>query len=1189
MTSTRNQAAVAAAVTFANIAVAVTVNILTSGWSWLVFAVLAALSAAWVTLEVWRAVPRRTRGYYLGAPALPGSGDTYVPRPELTGRIVRSLLAGRSAKVGITTALSGAGGFGKTTLAKEVCALPAITTVFGTPLWGTVGQEVHGAALADLINDLIAQVEGQRPGITSPEQAGIRLGAALKARGRSLLVVDDVWTAEQLRPFLSAGQGCTLLVTTRIPDLLPTDVEPVRVDQMSRQQAKDLIRGGLATLPEALGEQLLDITGRWPLALSLANAALRRAGRDGAGVGEAAERLLRRLRELGPAALDVADAARRDRAVAATLESSLGLLREHRDRAVELAIFPEDTEIPVDQVVLLWQTTAGLTLDESDRLCHEMAELSLIIWRGDRPGFRLHDVIRAYLRHECGGGRLEMLNRILLDAVAATLATADGQPVEWWKLPSSADYLWRALGYHLAGADRTSELSEVITHPQWVITKLRRFGPVAVAEDLATVDTPIAKELSRFLDQLGHLLTPTTPDHAVVNALALRLPRSPALEELRETAVAELEGRPRLIADLDLPDLPDPALNRVLAGHEGWIRRCAFTSKGHLVSAADDGIRVWNAETGSLIRLHKTSSGNEFAPSADGRSLAVPAEGNTIEIRDAATWEVRSVITGLRESTATCCFPADDRLIVTTDERTMRVWDTRSGRQLRSHKMPSDIEACVPLHDGSVVTLESQVLRIWDVGSGRFQALPRMAFSPVTVVVSPDRRWLAAPGADGLAVFDLTESNRPALSLHRHEDLTAAAFSPDSRTLATGSSTGLVVFWDTTDWRPAGRISAHGSDVENLAFNPTGSVLATAGDDSTVRLWNTSQASSETARASATPGWARSCAAAADGSWLAVARSDSVTLHDPASKAEIENLTYPGRTYKIACAGSNSLVMEQNSSVLICGPENWQASRTLCHPTSSMIQAMSAGGRLVSMTDDEDRVLVWDTGNWEGPLFATADESGVHRVEPPTDASDSLADKIRQRLKRGGKRKGDVQAQLGPEGEWLAIGIGTTVHIVEPKAWSVVKTISMGGEIAELIPVPGGQWLAVGIGSTLRYLKTATWTIADEVDGYGPGPDTTESAWSPDGSLLATLSRDRVVRISDTLGSLCLTELRLDGELNGCAWLTGNRLAVLGGHGIFWFTFASGTEPTGPDPAASARLAADPANRRRLVHHRGND
>jgi hypothetical protein len=96
LTSRRKQIVTAGAVTTMNISVAIVVNLLTSNWSWLVFGVLAVLSGAWVGLQARRASPRRSGGEPFGAPALSGDHGQWVPRPELSGPIVRSLLTGRT-------------------------------------------------------------------------------------------------------------------------------------------------------------------------------------------------------------------------------------------------------------------------------------------------------------------------------------------------------------------------------------------------------------------------------------------------------------------------------------------------------------------------------------------------------------------------------------------------------------------------------------------------------------------------------------------------------------------------------------------------------------------------------------------------------------------------------------------------------------------------------------------------------------------------------------------------------------------------------------------------------------------------------------------------------------------------------------------------------------------------------------
>ncbi|WP_236791607.1 NB-ARC domain-containing protein [Amycolatopsis sp. GM8] len=1173
MRSVRKQV-VPAAATAVSIAVAIVVNLLTSGWSWLFFVLLAVLSGLWIALEAWRAAPSRTIAEPLGAPAPPGGTGTFVARPELTGPIVRALLAGKRRKFGITTGLAGAGGFGKTTLAAEVCARPDVKAAFDRIDWVTVGQEVRGAALADAINDISERIGGQRPGLTSPEQAGIRLGELLKAKGRSLLVVDDVWTAEQLRPFLTAAGGCTLLITTRVPDLLPGDAETVKVDQMSRPQAGELLTEGVPGLPDAVGGRLLDITGRWPLALGLANGALRRAVRDGADVGETAEQLFRRLRDLGPSALDVTDSARRDRAVAATLESSLGVLGDQRGRVVELAIFPEDAEIPVELAALLWQRTAGLPPEKGELLCQELVDLSLLTWSGGRLRVRLHDVIRSYLWHECGPEHLGRLHNALLDAVAATLP----EPAGWWTLPRSAEYLWRRLAYHLEGAGRAAELAVLVTAPHWVIGKLRRFGPVAVAEDLAFARTDAAKELSRFIDQQGHLLIPGEPEHAVVNALALRLPQTGALEELRRVAEAEVAGRPRLVPRRAMPDLPDPALNRVLSGHDGWVDRCAFAPDGSfLVSVARDGIRVWHPETGQLVRLIETGVyTTDFALSPDGQFLVCEGPDNQIQLWDTGKWQFRALLPH-ENYVEGYCFSADGHTLVGLG-KTIVVWDVEAAKVLRSFKATEFAKTSEEFGDdnslvgGKAIGFFADRWKTWD-----FLPEARTGLDPATsslfgVAVDRNGKWAARLESAGLSVYDLTEPTRPPRMLHQPTDLSTAVFSPDGSILATGGRDGVIILWNVPGWRPRAQIGAHLSEINALSFSPDGSVLASASDDGTVRLWNPVRADEYNVRHLAVNDTANACVAAQDGSWLAVDNGDSITIHDPASGIR-EKLDYTGRFYELAPVGSSYLAVEQYSEILICESANWQASRTLRHPHDSMLGDLSTGGTFVCATDRENRILVWDLDTWAPPLFLEAGESGVKVREKPARPRKSLyrwlarrvplrptgwrdrlvARLLRPVVRRAARRSADVTMVVAPDGAWLMVIVDETAHVVAPKTGDPIATLRLGTNQVKVLP--DGSRFAVGIGDTIEYWNTGSWTRETEFEA----PEivsATDGAWSPDGSLLATVSDDdRTLRIHDSGDGTCLTELRFDGELTECRWLTDERLVAVGGRGVYWFSY----------------------------------
>jgi hypothetical protein len=272
------------------------------------------------------------------------------------------LLDRKGDAVAITAALKGAGGYGKTTLARKLAHDPDIQDAyFDGILWGELGEKPTN--LLSILSDFVEILTGDRPGLENLNIAAAKLSEALGDR-RILMVVDDVWREQDLPPFLKGGPNTTRLITTRIDNVLPANAFRQSVDAMQDREALTLLAGGLP--PDQVTTQRPEIgklaarLGEWALLLKLVNGFLReRVVKSRQSVAPAIAGVNKRLDEKGLVAFDARKEGERTTAVARTIGVSLELLDEFaRVRFGELGVFPEDADIPIGIVARLWPKPA---------------------------------------------------------------------------------------------------------------------------------------------------------------------------------------------------------------------------------------------------------------------------------------------------------------------------------------------------------------------------------------------------------------------------------------------------------------------------------------------------------------------------------------------------------------------------------------------------------------------------------------------------------------------------------------------------------------------------------------------------------------------------------------------------------------------------------------------------------------
>jgi WD40 repeat protein len=1113
---------------------------------------------------------------------VPPPTGVVVHRKALVEQTLRLLRDCSTRVVGLGAALDGAGGIGKTVLAQEVGRSDEVRRLFPEGvLYVAVGADTTGAGLADKLNDLAEIVSGGRPALSVPDVAGNHLGRCIGDR-RMLLIVDDVWSRSQLLPFLHGAPNCTRLVTTRYRSVVPDTLASVTVGTMTARESAELLSVGLDPLPQRARERMARLAHGWPILLALANGAIRRQLSSGSSAAAALDDVVRRLETEGPAALDITNADDRSSAVGATIDASTARIDEHtRQRYFELAIFPEDADIPIGLLDRFWAASNSPGSGGARQLCERLADMSLVTFvPGSSPAVRLHDVIRGYLRNRSGPAGLRALNDAFLRAVRPD--------PQWWRLSPDELYLWRFLGFHLQEAGRHDELAATFTDLRYIAAKLQVLGPVAVEADLTLAPGPVAAALLSGLQRSAHLLTAMDPPWAVVDTFLSRLAGEPALAE-PVAAYRAGRGGWQLRSTGPMPDAQHPALHRVLHAHSSPIGGCVVSGDGDLfVTTSDDAtVGVWDWATGQRI---ETLQGHE----GPVLTCAVAPDGN---------W-----------------------LATAGDDTTIRLWNLRDATEtavLRGHE--AVVRRCAAGPDGTwlVSVSDDQTVRVWDVATGTTRAvLDGHAGTVRGCAVSGDGRWVATAGGDGsLRLWSTADWTQTRVFEGHTGAVRGCALSPDGSLLVSAGGDSTLRLWDVKRGILRAVLSGHTGSIRACAVDPSGAYVVSGGGDGTVRLWDVCTATLRTVL-TGHRGAVRACAFSPDGAWLVTASEDgTVRTWNTIVALDAPTPVDPARTAVRASAGAAGgdwlVTGGTDALVRIWDVRTGRLQALLTgHTATVRCCAVSADGTLVATGGDDRTVVIWDAATGRRRATFDAHQSAVRGCAFGPDGSwvvsaaadgivliwDFATAKVRRQFGRPGPAI--WACSVAPDGTWMATaGDDRVVRLWDTATGGPIVELTGHSSAIWACPIePGGRWLAtVGNDHTVRVWSAVggeqtvhrghtAWLNACVISPDGrwlasAGYDLDVRVWPADGGpaapppltghtaivwtlaaggegrWLASAGTDETIRIWNTATWTIRTVIDVDATaLRHCAAARAGGMVVTGGSGRVTWTTATGTE-----------------------------
>lgn len=178
------------------------------------------------------------------------------------------------------------------------------------------------------------------------------------------------------------------------------------------------------------------------------------------------------------------------------------------------------------------------------------------------------------------------------------------------------------------------------------------------------------------------------------------------------------------------------SLRQTLSGHARQIPTVAVSPDGRLLASGsrDRSIRLWELASGrELARLTNHAAdvmSVRFSP--DGRTLASGSYDQTVRLWDASTFTPSQVLTGHTYRVYCVAFHPDGKLLASAGDRSARIWDTATGRLVRSY------------------LVEGQIL----------QGLQSVPGSVSAVAFSPDGKRLAIATTLGIVLLVATDSGK---------------------------------------------------------------------------------------------------------------------------------------------------------------------------------------------------------------------------------------------------------------------------------------------------------------------------------------------------------------------------------------------------------------------------------------------